>query len=126
MVKQVRANQYDLVINLHRFMSSGLITIFSKAPQSFGFDKNPMSKRFTHTMPHIIGEKENLLHEIDRNLSLIKHITNEKRILPKLYPSLADYQKMKTEGTYICIAPTSIWFTKQWPQDKWVSMIDQL
>jgi heptosyltransferase-2 len=27
---------------------------------------------------------------------------------------------------YVCIAPASVWFTKQFPKEKWVAFIDQL
>src|ERR1035437_3526936 len=39
--KQVRKNKYDFIINLHRFLSSGIITGFSGAKHKIGFDKNP-------------------------------------------------------------------------------------
>ena len=28
--------------------------------------------------------------------------------------------------SYICIAPASVWFTKQFPKEKWIAFIDQL
>ena len=45
--KQVRANHYDHIINLHRFASSGIIAGFSGAKEIVGFDKNPLSFLFT-------------------------------------------------------------------------------
>ena len=27
---------------------------------------------------------------------------------------------------YVCVAPASVWYTKQWPAEKWVALIKQL
>jgi heptosyltransferase-2 len=125
LVSYVRNKQYDCVVNAHRFASSGLITVFSGASLKVGFDKNPWSFLFTRSIRHELNAN---LHEIDRNNKLIESITDSSRSLPKLYPSegnfekVADYQKEK----YICVAPTSVWFTKQFPAAQWVSFLKEL
>ena len=43
----IRKTKYDLVITLQRFFSSGLLTVFSGAKITAGFDKNPLSFFFT-------------------------------------------------------------------------------
>ena len=54
---------------------------------------------------------------------------------PKLYPTLEHFknvQSYKNRGIatpafeYVCIAPTSVWFTKQLPKEKWIALIDRL
>ena len=40
--------------------------------------------------------------------------------MPKLYPVKADFEKVKVDKSYYCLAPTSVWFTKQYPKDKWI------
>jgi heptosyltransferase-2 len=125
-IRQVRRNKYDYVINLHRFTSSGLITIFSGAKVKIGFDKNPLSFLFTEKVRHEIKPGT---HEVDRNQKLIEAITDARAAKPKLYPSLADENSvinLKAVGEYICIAPTSVWFTKQWASEKWVQLLDLL
>jgi heptosyltransferase-2 len=125
LVKTIRAEEYDYVINLQRFMTTGLITVLSGAVQTIGFSKNPLSLFFTKRYPHIIGNKGNTTHEVDRNLSLLKELTNSSdSVKPKLYPSSADFEKIRTEGKYITISPTSVWYTKQYPLEKWVKVID--
>jgi ADP-heptose:LPS heptosyltransferase len=122
-LSEVRKEKYDYVINLHRFASSGFITAFSGAKNKIGFDKNPLSFLFTEKYEHKIG---NETHEIDRNQKLIVNLTDEKSSKPKLYPSEKDFQKAskyKTEK-YVCIAPASVWFTKQWSTHKWVELIN--
>jgi len=122
LIGRVRSKRYDYVINVHRFASSGMITAFSGAKEKIGFDKNPWSFAFTRKVKHQLDAG---LHEVDRNQKLIDHITNTGRSLPKLYPSVQDVEsvsKYKT-GSYLCIAPTSVWFTKQFPAAQWIDFL---
>lgn len=121
----VRSKKYDAVINAHRFASSGIITAFSDAAVKVGFDKNPLSFLFTHRLKH---DLESNLHETDRNQKLIEFITDQYPEKPKLYPTEKDFQKIQPIKTssYICIAPTSVWFTKQLPATQWISFLNAL
>jgi heptosyltransferase II len=122
LISRVRAKRYDVVVNIHRFASSGLITAFSGAISKIGFDKNPWSFLFSHRIPHDLTSG---LHEIDRNQKLIAAITDQARELPRLYPSTNDYETIRKfqTGRYLCIAPTSVWFTKQFPATQWIEFI---
>jgi heptosyltransferase-2 len=62
---------------------------------------------------------------VNRNLSLIESITDDSFVRPKLYPSDADFKKVIPSGEYVCIAPASVWFTKQWPAAKWIELINK-
>jgi heptosyltransferase-2 len=123
LITKVRKQRYDYVINLHRFATSGLVTCFSRGRNRIGFDKNPFSFCYTSIIKHYIGYGK---HEVSRNLELIKEITNDEEYLPRLYPSHKDFEKVKElkKKLYICIAPTSIWYTKQYPAERWASLID--
>lgn len=122
-LSEVRQESYDYVINLHRFASSGFITAFSGAKNKIGFDKNPLSFLFNQKFKHTIGDGS---HEINRNQQLISSITDSKPLNPKLYPSEKDFKKALEYKTvkYVCIAPASVWFTKQWSTHKWVELIN--
>lgn len=122
LLKMIRLADYDLVVNLQRFASSGFLTGFSGAKQRVGFSKNPFSVFFTKSVKHKIGTSSSNPHEIERNLKLIEHLTNDSKFHVKLYPSTHDYAKVSQFKTkrYITIAPASLWFTKQYPEDKWV------
>ncbi|HFA50866.1 MAG TPA: glycosyltransferase family 9 protein [Bacteroidetes bacterium] len=126
LIKLIRNNKYDYVINLQRFFSTGLMTIFSGGKYTVGFNKNPLSIFFNKSVKHIIGTPENTVHEIERNIDLIKYFTDEQIFKPKLYPSENDFNKIKNDGKYICISPGSVWFTKQWPAEKWTGFIDRV
>jgi len=124
-LKQIRANNYDYVINLQRFATSGFLTFLSKGKTKIGFDKNPFSFSYKIKIKHIIG---NGTHETERNLQLIESITNNNKYLPKLYPETSNFDKVKqyTTDKYICIAPASVWYTKQYPKHKWIELINAL
>jgi heptosyltransferase II len=127
-IHTVRKNKYDIVINLQRYFSTGLITALSAAKQTRGFDKNPLSFLFTKKYAHQITTTKPFKHEVERNNVLIEDITNTDFCNPKLYPSSADFEKVKPYlvNSYITISPTSVWFTKQFPFAKWVSFINIL
>ncbi len=65
-----------------------------------------------------------------RNLSLMEHLSDTSFEKPRLYPAPADYTKSSDlvigQSAYVCIAPTSVWFTKQYPAHKWVELIQAL
>lgn len=124
---KLRSQYYDEVINLQRFFSTGLLTVFSGAKTTRGFDKNPLSAFFTIAKQHHISVN-GIKHETARNQALITNITDESPAMPCLYPSVADnksIQHLVTEP-YICCAPGSVWFTKQFPQPKWVDFLNKL
>lgn len=126
LLKQIRKEHYDVVVNVQRFAATGFLTAFSNAKLKIGFNKNPFSFLFTISIKHIIGTKENPIHEIERNQMLISDITLGQAEKPKLYPSETNHKKVlayKTEP-YICIAPASVWFTKQFPVNKWIEFLN--
>ncbi len=122
LIKKFRKTNYDLVINLHRFGSSGLITAFSKGKKRYGFRKNPFSFLYTKRFTHNIGDGT---HEVERNLSVIAEFGAQKLVKPELFPSEKDRITIENyvSGEYYCIAPASVWFTKQFPANKWIELI---
>lgn len=122
-LSKIRSKNYDWVINLHRYMSSGIIAALSKGKYRCGFDANPLSWTYHHKVPHQIWMGEDSPHEIERNQSVIEHLTDAQSARPKLYPAASDFEAVKMDSPYVCIAPTSVWFTKQWPAAKWVELI---
>lgn len=124
LIWRVRKARYDVVINLHRFLSSGLITVLSGGKQTIGFDKNTLSAFYTLRIRHAISAT-GTQHEVQRNLLLISALTDDVLTTrPRLYPSAEAYAKVGRNERYLCIAPASVWFTKQWPVDKWIALIE--
>ena len=124
-LKQIRSSNYDAVVNTQRFGATGMLTAFSGAKIKSGFAKNPFSIGFTHSAPHEIGDGT---HEVERNQKLIEPFTDAISAKPKLYPNEFDFSFVKqfTHLPFITVSPTSVWFTKQFPVQKWIDFIDSL
>jgi len=128
LIGELRNTEYDHIINCQRFFSTGLMTVLAKGKEKIGYDKNPLSFLFSRKVEHTIGDGR---HEVDRLNDLIAHLTDGERPLPRLYPTpearaVAERliaQHGTGKGRYVCIAPASVWFTKQWPEAKWIELI---
>jgi heptosyltransferase II len=121
LVKKIRGNKYDELVNVQRYATTGFLSALSMSTHKIGFDKNPLSFFNSTTITHSF---ENV-HEVTRNQKLIEHLTDSIATKPRLYPSLADFETIQKyqNRDYFCLAPTSVWFTKQWPSEKWIELI---
>ena len=127
LLADIRKEKYNHLINLQRFASSGILTVFSKAKNTIGFNKNPLSFFFTERKFHDIS-RHGKIHEVQRNLSLVESLTDLSFEKPRIYPGDADNEftnKFK-ESAYITMAPASVWYTKQLPKEKWIELIQKV
>jgi heptosyltransferase-2 len=134
LVGTVRSRKYDAVLNLQRYGSMGLLTALSNAKFTIGFDKNPFARFFTEQVEHRF---EPGVHEVNRNAGLFSIVCQRllgyvpspsSPLRPKLYPSASDFETVKRyqDRPYVCLAPMSVWFTKQYPAERWVELINAL
>lgn len=125
LIGELRRQRYTYAVNVQRFAASGLFTVLCGAKETAGFDKNPLSRFFTRRYPHVIGDGR---HETERNQQLISHLTDLLPARPRLYPLPEHYRRAaeSAEKPYVCVAPASVWFTKQFPAEKWTELIDRL
>ena len=121
-LKEIRKRKYDVIVNLQRYASTGILTAFSLAKDKIGFNKNPLSFLFTKIIKH---EVKIGFHEIDRNQVMIEKYSKGKALRPRLYPSVNDFNSVKKykSNRFITIAPVSAWFTKTLPAYKWIELI---
>ena len=126
-LKQIRKEKYDRVINLQRFFSTGFITAFSGAAQTVGFDKNPLSFLFSKKVQHVVSSSPPYKHEVERNNDLIKDITDTVLNRPELYPGVADFEMVEPfiRQPFVTMTPSSVWFTKKYPFEKWIELINE-
>ncbi|RSK51407.1 glycosyltransferase family 9 protein [Hymenobacter rigui] len=126
LLQNIRQTKYGRVVTLQRFASTGFLTAFSGAPERIGFNKNPLSFRFTRAVPHTVAAG---LHEVSRNLHLLNPAYEGPVVPPRLYPTPQDEAAAAhyaAAGPYLCIAPTSVWFTKQFPEEEWLKLLAAL
>lgn len=125
-IQEIRKQPYDLVINLQRYASSGLMVWRSKANKKIGYSNNPLSFCFSKKLKHDLNSG---LHEIERNLKLAQ-LSLPDLVLhkPSLYPGQADVlsaEQYTQHKPYVVMAPASVWYTKQLPVSKWVELIQK-
>lgn len=125
LAKEIKRTKYDVLLNLQRFGSTGFLSWRSKANQVIGFDKNPFSFCYDKKVSHEIGMGK---HEVERNHELLRTIGDYQNKNPKLYPSQEDFQKIEhfSKSSYFVLAPASVWFTKQLPEEKWIELINKI
>lgn len=129
---QIRKEKYDAVLNVQRFFNSGLLTAFSGAKIKIGFDKNPLSFLFSKKVAHFIPHKtiNGYLHEVERNQQLLSLLTDNyldrSELRPRLYFNQEDenvIQSLNLPQHYLVMAPSSVWYTKQWHIDQWKKLV---
>lgn len=128
LLRKIRATRYDKIFNVQRFAATGILTAFSGAKYTAGYDKNPLSFLFTKRVKHIISSGDHPKHEIERCNELISDLTGNLPEKPHLYPSVRDEEAVHQYKAhkYITISPASVWFTKQYPAEKWISFINKV
>ena len=141
-IKTIRSNKYDVVINAQRYLATGIITVLSGAKKTIGFDKNPLSFLFSEVVKHQFGgaaqavstapnasatsPHETSPHETSRNHALLVSLTTAPVAKPALYPSAANFAAVKKfqSAPYICMSPGSVWETKKMPAKNWIDLIN--
>lgn len=123
LIKTIRSNKYEAVFNVQRFAATGLITALSKARIKVGYKSNPFSSFFTRKIDF---QTDQGLHEIQRNFQLLEPYLKGEPKNPRLYPTKKDEENTQglKKNKYLCMAPTSVWFTKQWPKENWIKLIN--
>lgn len=122
LIIKVRREKYQVVVNAHRFFSSGLITALSAGALTIGFRKNPCARLFSHAVAHCIGDGT---HETERNFLLLQPLKAVSYARPRLYPTELDQARVRPYAIrpLVTISPASLWFTKQYPEDAWIRFI---
>ncbi|RLJ70611.1 heptosyltransferase-2 [Hydrogenivirga caldilitoris] len=122
-----RLKGFDVAIVPHRSLRTALIMLFSGIPIRVGFDRSEFPKAYTHIVEHRWE-----LHEVDRNLMLlkalgIKELTRET-FLPMEEEEFKDTLKRFSlkEREYVVINPFSNFPLKEWSLDNWTDTIKAL
>ncbi len=121
----------DLVLSPHRSLRSTLISFFTNPRLSVSYNTSALSFFYKIRIPYSFKS-----HEIERNLSLISFFQEyQDNHLPKLkieFPThLVENIKTKLspnllDSNIITIAPGSIWKTKQWKQEYYTLVAQEL
>jgi heptosyltransferase II len=131
----LRQKNVDCIIAPHRSLRTTLLVKFANPLFSVGFDKNALSFLYKSKIKY-----NNDLHEIDRNLSLLKSFGDYELISPyfdcpiefEIPGSDIEYtEKLINTNDFdsdkiILIAPGSVWNTKKWKEEYFIELINIL
>lgn len=124
MIRDLKARQYDMAISPHSSGRTHLILYLARIPIRLGFDRGTLPFLLTLKTPHPKG-----IHKIEKNLSLLGLLSDKQfSMQTELFPSAADLSVVDDllkdiEGKrLLAIAPGSVWATKCWPLDYYISL----
>jgi heptosyltransferase-2 len=104
--------------------------VVSGAGYTSGFDKNPFAPFFTKKSPHIIatGPMDKYPMETERYQLLLEDITDKIPEQPRLHPTPDHFASVAAlkQAPFITISPSSVWFTKRYPPERWIKLIELL
>lgn len=119
LLRELRKEKYDIVIDLQGLLRSGVITGATGSPVRIGFEEAREGSRFFYTCK-VEGGKG--IHAVDRYLKIAEflgcNITEVCFPLP-LYAnsSLVVHNSLPSED-YAVMVPGARWKTKKWPPEK--------
>ncbi len=126
LVREVRKGRYDVVVNLHRHASSGILTALSMAPIRVGYANNPLAWRFTHRTPHRWGDGT---HEVERHMALLDPFlpAGSAVVEPRLFPAAHHVQEAEAiqARDAVLVMPGSQWATKAWPEGQFAKFLSE-
>ena len=126
-VGRLRSKGYDLAISPHSSFTTHLILALSGIPQRIGYARGFLSSVLMSTrVPHPKG-----IHKILKNLSLLKPLSRQEfPMQTELFPSERERAAAGAlleelghpEQPLLAMAPGSIWNTKCWPLEYYVTL----
>lgn len=129
LIAQVRSLNFTVVYSPHRSIRSTIISFFSGAKSTVGFDNAGLAMLYKKQITY---DKD--MHETARNLHLLGIGKNDgwRKILPKMeidsevICKVSGMIKCFTTKKIIAVAPGSIWKTKIYPKEYYKIIIDKL
>lgn len=136
LLKALRGQRYDLVVNLADQWRSALAGRFTGAPVRIGFDfpkRRGAFWRYCHNRL-VSVESHKQQHTVEQNLSILQPLNLDayNSQVTMAYDA-ADRNRCETllrqlqvTGPYIVVQPTSRWFFKCWGEEKMATVITAL
>ena len=120
-IKKIK--KYDVVISPHRSLRTALILYFARIKRRICFNKSELPFLYTDLVEHRWE-----LHEVDRNLNLLKPLGIKKFVREtKLFADSDVIEKFGLKDKdYIVISPFSNFPLKEWSLENWNELIKRL
>lgn len=117
-IRSVRAEKYDMAVDLQGLFKSGLITWISRSKVRIGPSFQREGARIFYTS--VAGKKNKLRHAVDECMDILDFLNLKRPEQPSFPISFPDESSLISDPSapQIAIAPVSRWKTKNWPADK--------
>ncbi|HMK60825.1 MAG TPA: lipopolysaccharide heptosyltransferase I [Dissulfurispiraceae bacterium] len=127
LARAVKAEKYDIVIDLQGLMRSGLITKATCAPVRIGFAEAREGSVLCYTH-RVEGGRE--LHAVDRYLKVVSALGYDESNIRFPLPLVRESEKiaeLKSKiGDYAVIVAGARWNTKKWPAENFAQVAASL
>jgi len=135
-IREIRAFQPDLAIDLHGGTTSSWMTFFSKARQRVGYASSRNSYLYNLKVPNsqqVWGKQE--LHTVEHQLAFLKHLDFPVEPLPRpeihltateIAQARQKLQEAGVEGPFTLVHPAAAFDTKQWPAEHFAEVSREL
>lgn len=135
--KQLRKENYDVIIDVYSKLSSNLITLFSKAKIKISIDKSRNRLLYTHLFKHKAKADTNAGLAIENRLQLLQplNIDTSKIVKPKIYlteqektdaKNFLESHHIDTDKPLYMIGVLGSGSNKTYPFDYMASVIDTI
>lgn len=125
--KSLKAERYDLVIDLQGLLRSGIIAKATGAPVRVGFKEAREGSRLFYT-DTVKGGKD--VHAVDRNLEIAKFLGCDASDVKFPFPFFFNFQlstySFQLPDKYAVIVPGARWKTKRWHPEKFGKLASML
>jgi lipopolysaccharide heptosyltransferase II len=133
--KSLRAQRYDLVIDLQGLLRSGLYAMMTGCPARAGFADSREGSSWCYTRR--VQVPAGRVHAVDRYLDLVRQlgVAGGPAVtfpLPEGVPerdwadALWNREKIDADETICVIHPAARWKTKRWPAERFARLADRL
>lgn len=127
LARDIRAEDYDIAIDLQGLLRSGLITKATGAPVRIGFAESREGSNLFYTHK-VVGGRD--VHAVDRYLKVVRAFSCDIEDVRFPMPLIRESEKvrrLKSDiGAYAVIVAGARWETKKWPADQFAALAAML
>jgi heptosyltransferase I len=128
LLKELKKEKFDIVIDLQGLLRSGIITSATRSPVRIGFKEAREGSRFFYTHK-VKGGKD--IHAVDRYLKIASVLGCDVSRVSFFFsqdPSICNSQliTLKLPNEYAVLVPGARWKTKKWPPEKFGELASRL
>ena len=125
--RDLKAERFDLVVDLQGLFRSGFIASLTKARDIIGFKESREGSRFFYTLKVEGGTN---IHAVDRYLRISEHLGCTESYIQFPLNTANNFVELKNRFSlpdeYSIVVPGARWDTKRWPAERFGKVVSEL